>query len=51
MLGWVITVDGVQYKASSSTFLYSQREKSGLDNLREKLEDAGYSNFNLVKAN
>lgn len=47
----VATVDGVQYKASSSTPLYSQREKSGLDNLREKLEAQGYSNFKLVRAN
>lgn len=47
----VATVDGVQYKAFSTTALYTQREKSGLDNLRRKLEDAGYSNFNLVKSN
>lgn len=47
----VATVDGVQYKAVSSTPLYSQREQSGKDNLIKKLKDAGYSNFKLVRAN
>ena len=47
----VATVDGVQYKAFSSTSLYSQREQSGKDNLTKKLKDAGYSNFKLVRAN
>ena len=45
------TVDGVLYKANSTTSLVTQRERSGLDNLRSKLEAAGYSNFILVKAN
>ncbi len=45
------TVDGVLYKANSTTALVTQRERSGLDNLRSKLEAAGYSNFILVKAN
>ena len=47
----VVTVDGVEYKASAATMFPSQREQSGLDNLTKKLNDAGYSNFNLVKAN
>lgn len=47
----VVTVDGVEYKAFATTAFLSQREQSGLDNLTKKLNDAGYSNFNLVKAN
>ena len=47
----VVTVDGVEYKASAATMFPSQREQSGVDNLTKKLNDAGYSNFNLVKAN
>ena len=43
-----VEIDGKKYQGYATAGIYSTRPSRALENLREKLEDAGYSNFNLV---
>ena len=46
-----VEIDGKKYQGYATAGVYSTRPSRALADLRKKLEDAGYSNFNLVAGN